>query len=55
MKNLLGVIKSGAYADLIVVDGNPLDELGLLCNEGESISGIIANGEFIKDKIKLNY
>jgi len=55
MKNLLGVIKSGAYADLIVVDGNPLDELGLLCNEGESISGIIANGKFIKDKIKLNY
>jgi len=26
MKNLLVVIKSGAYADLIIVDGNPLKE-----------------------------
>ena len=43
MKNLLVVIKSGAYADLIIVDGNPLKELSLLCNEGESISGVIAN------------
>ena len=54
MKNLLRVIKSEAYADLIIVDGNPLKELSLLSNEGESISGVIANGKFIKDKIMLN-
>ena len=54
MKNLLRVIKTEAYADLIIVDGNPLKELSLLCNEGESISGVIANGKFIKDNIKLN-
>ncbi len=54
MKNLLRVIKSEAYADLIIVDGNPLKELSLLCNEGKSISRVIANGKFVKDKIKLN-
>ena len=54
MKNLLGVIKSGAYADLIIVDGDPLKELGLLCNDGESISGVISNGKFIKKEFKLS-
>ena len=43
-----------AFANLIIVDGNPLKELSLLCNEDDSISGIIAIGDFIKDKIKLN-
>jgi imidazolonepropionase-like amidohydrolase len=54
MENLLGVIKSGAYADLIIVDGDPLKELGLLCNDGESISGVISNGKFIKKEFKLS-
>ena len=26
----LGVIESGAYADIILVDGNPLDDLSLV-------------------------
>ena len=51
MKDLLGVIKKGAFADLLIVDGNPLENLNLLCNEGKSISGIISNGRFIKNEI----
>lgn len=44
----LGVIKVGAIADLLVVDGNPLDNLGLLQNQGAHLSVIMKDGRFFK-------
>lgn len=30
----LGVIKEGASADILLVDGNPLDDASILCDAG---------------------
>jgi len=44
----LGVIAPGAYADLLVVDGNPLEDIGLLARPEETIDVIVARGEIVK-------
>jgi imidazolonepropionase-like amidohydrolase len=44
----LGVVAPGAVADLIVVDGNPLKDLGVLQEEGRYVSVIMKAGEFYK-------
>lgn len=48
MKGRLGVVKAGAHADLLVVDGNPLEDLTLLQGQGEHLSAIMKGGRFIK-------
>lgn len=48
MEGRLGVIAPGAFADLIVVDGNPLEDLTLLGGQGEHLSAIMQNGVFVK-------
>ena len=45
----LGVIAPGALADLIVVDGNPLDDLKLLENQGQHLTLIMKGGTIYKD------
>jgi imidazolonepropionase-like amidohydrolase len=44
----LGCLKPGAFADLLVVDGNPLRNLDLLGGQGEHIAGIMKAGAFHK-------
>ncbi|WP_194241109.1 amidohydrolase family protein [Solimonas terrae] len=48
MRDRLGVIKPGALADLLVVDGNPLDDIGLLAANGAHLTHIMRAGEFVK-------
>jgi imidazolonepropionase-like amidohydrolase len=48
MKDKLGVVKKGAYADLLVVDGNPLDKIELLAANGAHLTHIMLKGEFVK-------
>jgi imidazolonepropionase-like amidohydrolase len=40
----LGVVAPGAYADLILVDGDPLADLGVLTGQGERIPLVIRGG-----------
>jgi len=40
----LGVVAPGARADLIAVDGNPLDDISLLDGQGEHLSVIMKDG-----------
>ena len=47
----LGCVKSGAFADLIVVDGNPLKRLDLLQGQGEHIPLIMKGGKFHKNAL----
>ena len=47
----LGELKPGAFADLIVVDGNPLEDLGLLQDEGRHLSAIMKGGRFYKNRL----
>ncbi|MGP4692966.1 amidohydrolase family protein [Agrobacterium cavarae] len=44
----LGTVAPGAYADLIVVDGNPLEDLSVLTGQGKHMPYIIKGGEFVK-------
>jgi len=46
LENDLGTIEAGKIADLLVVDGNPLEELGNLLNVQMVIhNGVIIVGE----------
>jgi len=47
----LGTVAPGAFADLIVVDGNPLADLSVLGGEGEGIALVMKGGEIFKDLI----
>ena len=47
----LGVIDRGAIADLLVVDGNPLKDIGLLEGQGRHLSAIMKGGRFHKNRL----
>jgi imidazolonepropionase-like amidohydrolase len=44
----LGVIREGAVADLLVVDGNPLEDISLLARNGDALAVIMQDGRFHK-------
>ena len=44
----LGCLRPGAVADLLVVDGNPLDNLELLTGQGRHLKAIMKDGVFHK-------
>jgi imidazolonepropionase-like amidohydrolase len=47
----LGCLEPGAFADLLVVDGNPLDDLTLLQGQGQHLSAIMKGGRFYKNRL----
>jgi imidazolonepropionase-like amidohydrolase len=47
----LGVIKMGAYADVLIVDGNPLEDIMLLAQQGKKLNVIIQDGKVIKNNL----
>jgi imidazolonepropionase-like amidohydrolase len=47
----LGVIAPGAFADLLVVDGNPLESLKLFQDQGAHLSAIMKGGRFHKHRL----
>jgi imidazolonepropionase-like amidohydrolase len=47
----LGVIAAGAYADLIVVDGDPLANLALLAEPEKSLLAVVKGGRFVADRL----
>lgn len=49
--DLLGCVKPGAHADLIVVDGDPLADIGLLAQSGEKLSLIMRGGELVRNRL----
>jgi imidazolonepropionase-like amidohydrolase len=48
MTGKLGVIEAGSFADLIVIDGDPLGDLNLLQEQGRHMSAIIQSGRIHK-------
>lgn len=50
-KDKLGVIAPGAYADLLVVDGDPLKDVTVLAHDGATLPVIMKAGEFHKRTI----
>jgi imidazolonepropionase-like amidohydrolase len=45
----LGVIATGAIADLLVLDRNPLEDLSVLQDQGKHIAAIVKDGNIIKN------
>ena len=45
----LGCIAPGAHADLLVVDGDPLQDISLLAADGKKLRVIVRGGELVKD------
>ena len=52
MEGRLGIIAPGAFADLIVVEGNPLEDLNLLNGQGKYFVAIMKDGQFLKNNIQ---
>jgi imidazolonepropionase-like amidohydrolase len=47
----LGCVAPGACADLLVVDGDPLQDISLLAKNGANLRVIVRNGEMVKDEL----
>jgi imidazolonepropionase-like amidohydrolase len=47
----LGVIEVGAYADMILVDGNPLEDVAVLVDYDENIKIVIKDGDIYKNTL----
>jgi len=46
-----GVVAQGAWADVLLVDGNPLDDLGVLADPEKYLSVIVKNGQVVKNSL----
>jgi imidazolonepropionase-like amidohydrolase len=47
----IGCVAPGAYADLLVVDGDPLADIGLVAADGAHLDVIVRNGEVVKQRL----
>ena len=47
----LGVVAPGAVADLLLVDGDPLTDIGVLVGQGENLELIVRAGEIVVDRL----
>ena len=47
----LGCLKPGSFADILVVDGNPLENLTLFEGQGQQLSVIMKGGRFHKNRL----
>jgi len=51
MEGKIGTLSPGAFADLIVVDGDPLKDISLLTEQGRYMPIIMQDGNFIKNTL----
>ena len=47
----LGCIATGALADLLVVDGDPLADISCLVGQGERLDVILQGGRLVKNRL----
>ena len=47
----LGVVEEGAFADLLLVDGNPLEDLSLVSDPDKNFLIIMKDGNIFKDSL----
>ena len=48
----LGVVEEGALADLLLVDGNPLENIQLVADPGKNFVVIIKDGRIYKNLLR---
>jgi imidazolonepropionase-like amidohydrolase len=47
----IGVVAPGAYADFLLVDGDPLADIGVLAGQGEHLDLVVRGGEIVVDRM----
>ena len=47
----LGVIEEGAYADILLINGEPLKDISMLEHPKDSLALIMKNGRIFKDEV----
>ncbi len=47
----LGELVPGAFADLLVVDGNPYEDIGVFADEGPRLAAIMKDGRFVRNRL----
>ncbi len=52
MDGQIGVIAPDAFADLLVVEGNPLDDIGLLADPARNLKLIMARGQLVSNALR---
>jgi imidazolonepropionase-like amidohydrolase len=50
-KGKLGIISPGAYADILVIEGNPLEDLSVLQHPAENLKIIMKDGVLFKNEL----
>ena len=48
----LGVIEAGAYADLLLINGNPLEDISILTKPEETLALIMKDGKIYKNTVE---
>ena len=51
MEGKIGCLRPGAFADLLVVDGNPIENIGLIAEPEKTLALIMKDGKIIKDAL----
>jgi imidazolonepropionase-like amidohydrolase len=51
MPHDIGVVSAGAYADLLVIDGNPLEDLTRLTQPQQHLRLVMAAGRVVLDRL----
>ncbi|PTM40618.1 amidohydrolase family protein [Bosea sp. 124] len=51
MPGKVGTVAPGAFADLLVLEKDPLKDISVLAHQGRYMSMIVKNGELIKDEL----
>jgi imidazolonepropionase-like amidohydrolase len=51
MQGKLGTLKPGAFADLLVLDGNPLEDFAVFQEQGRHIAAIMKGGWWYKNRL----
>ena len=49
MKDKIGVIKENAFADLIILNGDPLKNINVFNDTNKNVSFILKDGQIIKN------
>ena len=51
MEGQIGTVQPGAYADLLVVDGNPLEDVGVLADPVTHVQLVMKAGQICADRL----
>ena len=53
-KGQIGEISAGAFADILIVDGNPLKDLALMADDGARIPVVMKGGKFHRNRLPVH-